>query len=274
MQPLHTAPALLSAMPQSVLIIGATRGLGYELAKYYVSKGDTVFGTARSSPPQDADKQIHWITGVDVAEEGAGKKVADGLKNHKVDLVIIAAGYFGKETFEEPDYEAEVKMYKISAIGPVFLVHHLHKDGLLKAASSEGQTGSKIIIVSSEAGSITLRHESESMWAHHGSKAASNMVGKLLSLELRDQGIAVGLTHPGFMRTEMTKGVGIDKFWDAGGAVTPDVAAKSLAEWVDGEFDMSKTGQYWAPRGPADIGTAEAVLGPKDKLATPLQLPW
>ena len=54
-------------------------------------------------------------------------------------------------------------------------------------------------------------------------------------------------------------------------AVTPDVAAGSLAEFVE-TFDISKTGEYWAPRGPKDIGTAEAVLG-KD-LPTPLQLPW
>ncbi|KAH0124200.1 hypothetical protein KCU67_g17752, partial [Aureobasidium melanogenum] len=74
------------------------------------------------------------------------------------------------------------------------------------------------------------------------------------------------------MRTEMTKGVGFDKYWDAGGAVTPDVSARSVIEFVD-TFDISKTGQYWAPRGPGDIGTAEPVLGPKDQLSTPLQLP-
>lgn len=55
--------------------------------------------------------------------------------------------------------------------------------------------------------------------------------------------------------------------------MTPDVSAKSVIEFVD-TFDISKTGQYWAPRGPGDIGTAEHVLGPKDQLSTPLQLPW
>lgn len=87
------------------------------------------------------------------------------------------------------------------------------------------------------------------MYSHHASKAAENMVGKLLSLDLKDTGVAVGMVHPGFMRTEMTASVGFDKFWDAGGAVTPDVAAKKLAEWVDG-FGMDRTGTFWAPRGP------------------------
>lgn len=72
----------------------------------------------------------------------------------------------------------------------------------------------------------------------------------------------------------MTKGVGFDKFWDVGGAVTPDVAAKSLAEWTDG-FGMDHTGEYWAPRGPGDIGTVEEVTKKKKSdLPTPMQLPW
>ncbi|KAL8387190.1 hypothetical protein RB595_010093 [Gaeumannomyces hyphopodioides] len=80
--------------------------------------------------------------------------------------------------------------------------------------------GSKVVLVSSESGSIALRHESKGgggNYAHHASKAALNMVGRLLSLDLRDREVVVSIVHPGFMRTEMTKGVGFDKFWDDGG---------------------------------------------------------
>ncbi|KXT14010.1 hypothetical protein AC579_8865 [Pseudocercospora musae] len=142
-------------------------------------------------------------------------------------------------------------MYKISSIGPVFTTHALHKAGLI-------HKDSKLTLISSEAGSITLRHDSEGggMYGHYASKAALNMVGKLLSFDLKDDGIiAVGLVHPAFMRTDMTAGVGFDKFWDVGGAVTPDESAKSLKK-------------------DRDIGTAEPILGPKDKLPTPLKLPW
>ncbi|KAI5204755.1 NAD(P)-binding protein [Aureobasidium subglaciale] len=252
----------------TVLVVGATRGLGLELAKQYADRGNTVYGTARSSKPQDAPTTINWIDGIDVAEETAGAKLAKSLDGQKLDVVILAAGYFGFETFDKLDFEKELLMYKTSAIGPVFIAQNLHKARLLLK-------GSKIIIVSSESGSIALRHESEGggNYGHHASKAASNMVGKLLSLDLKEHGVAVGIVHPAFMRTEMTKGVGFDKYWDAGGAVTPDVSAKSVIEFVD-TFDISKTGQYWAPRGPGDIGTAEDVLGPKDQLPTPLQLPW
>lgn len=183
-------------MPSNVLIVGATRGLGFELAKQYTSNGHHVTGTARSGPPQDAPSDIKWISSVDVAEQSAGKTIAAGLKNQQQDIVIISAGYFGKESFDEPDFDAEVTMYKTSAIGPVFITHALEKAGLLKK-------GTKLILVSSEAGSITLRHESEGggMYGHHASKAALNMVGKLLSFDLKDKGVAVGLVHPAFMRT-------------------------------------------------------------------------
>lgn len=83
-------------------------------------------------------------------------------------------------------------MYTTSSIAPVFLIHHLVKAELLSK-------GSKIVLVSSESGSITLRHESEGggNYGHHASKAASNMVVKLLSLDLKDKGIAVGSVHVG-----------------------------------------------------------------------------
>jgi NAD(P)-dependent dehydrogenase (short-subunit alcohol dehydrogenase family) len=232
--------------PKTVLIVGATRGLGKSLLdKYAAEKEGVVYGTARNTPPSKHDKFVKWIGNVDLSTKDAGLNiVAKYEEDGPVDILVLTAGYFGLETFEKPDWDKELLMYKTSAMGPVFLVHHLVHAGVLKK-------GSKVILVSSESGSIALRHESEGggNYGHHASKAAENMVGKLLSLDLKDKGIAVGMVHPGFMRTEMTAGVGFDKYWDDGGAVTPDVAAGSLIDWIQ-TFDIEKTGQYWAPRGP------------------------
>jgi NAD(P)-dependent dehydrogenase (short-subunit alcohol dehydrogenase family) len=200
-------------MSSNILIVGATRGLGASLTALY-SKDPTnhVFGTSRSSSPPSSS-EITWLTDLDVCEHDIGQKLVSQVPaSTKFSAVIITAWYFGFETFDTPDWEKQTKMYTTSAISPVFIVHHLVKAGLL-------DNGSKVIIVSSESGSITLRHEKEGggNYGHHASKAASNMVGKLLSLDLKPHGIAVGLVHPGFMRTEMTKGVGFDKYWDDGG---------------------------------------------------------
>ncbi|KAJ5539684.1 hypothetical protein N7513_008016 [Penicillium frequentans] len=255
-------------MSNNILVVGATRGLGASLRALYAQDSTRhVFATSRSESAPQAEQSTTWLTGIDLTHSDVGQKLVSQIPaSTKISTAIISAGYFGFESFDGPDWEKEVQMYTTSAIAPVFLVHHLVKAGLLGEAS-------KVIFVSSESGSITLRHEKEGggNYGHHASKAALNMVGKLLSLDLKPKGIAVGLVHPGFMRTEMTKGVGFDKYWDAGGAVTPNEAAQSLALFID-DFDINKTGEYWAPRGPGDIGTAEDVLG--KGLPTPLQLPW
>lgn len=217
-------------MSNNILIVGASRGLGASLRHLYASQASTtcVFATCRSSaPPEDsAESRVSWIPNIDVSQPNVGETLVSQLPSStKLSCVIITAGYFGFETFDDPDWEKEVRMYTTSAIGPVFVVQRLVKAGLL-------DKGSKVILVSSESGSITLRHEKEGgtlrhekegggNYGHHASKAALNMVGKLLSLDLKENGIAVGLVHPGFMRTEMTKSVGYDKYWDAGGGKRP-----------------------------------------------------
>ncbi|CAG8957369.1 hypothetical protein HYFRA_00010794 [Hymenoscyphus fraxineus] len=267
----------------NILIIGATRGLGASLANAYAAQPNTtVFGTTRSpAGPKGLNEKIVWVPNIDVSDSGVGARLVNQLGGLGVaggmvegdnevrgfDVVVISAGYFVTEDFVEgPKWEEEVKMYTTSAISPPFIVHSLSRAKYISK-------GSKVLLISSESGSITLRHPKEGggNYGHHASKSALNMVGKLLSMDVKDKGIIISILHPGFMRTEMTAGVGFDKYWDDGGAVTPDEAAKTLIDWTE-KLDMSKSGQYWAPRGARDIGTADVTIG--TNLPTPLQLPW
>jgi hypothetical protein len=45
--------------------------------------------------------------------------------------------------------------------------------------------------------------------------------------------------------------------------VTPDEAAESLIKWTE-ELDMSKTGEYWAPRGPRESASPRRVSRVED----------
>jgi NAD(P)-dependent dehydrogenase (short-subunit alcohol dehydrogenase family) len=68
-------------MPQNILIIGATRGLGDSLANAYASQTDTtVFGTTRSAAaPKGLDEDIVWIPYIGVSESSVGAKLVNIL---------------------------------------------------------------------------------------------------------------------------------------------------------------------------------------------------
>jgi NAD(P)-dependent dehydrogenase (short-subunit alcohol dehydrogenase family) len=113
------------------------------------------------------------------------------LRGKTINTCIITAGYFATEDFGSAKWDEEVKMYTLSSVAPVFVVQELVKASVLAK-------GSKVVLVSSESGSITLRHEQEGggNFGHHGSKAALNMVAKQLSFDLKDKGITVVSVHP------------------------------------------------------------------------------
>ncbi|KAI1608052.1 3-oxoacyl-reductase [Exophiala viscosa] len=256
----------------STLIVGATRGLGKALVSYYAEHlSYDVFATCRSvNPPSDPNSvSITWIPNIDLSKPSCGHDLAASLTGKSIHTVIITAGYFATENFGEANWDEQVKMYTLSSVAPIFVVQELVRSSVLTK-------GSRVVLVSSESGSITLRHEQEGggNFGHHGSKAALNMVAKQLSFDLKDKGIVVVSVHPSFMRTEMTKGVGFDKFWDDGGALKPEDAARILSDWVEKILSIERTGTYWAPRGTADIGNWDVVMGKETAREGPVQLPW
>lgn len=96
-----------------VLIVGASRGLGYSLVqKYALGTKGSVFATSRSKPASEPGKNVKFISDIDLCSESAGSKLASQLAQcgAKIATVIITAGYFGTETLEEPKWEDEIKM--------------------------------------------------------------------------------------------------------------------------------------------------------------------
>lgn len=254
----------------NVLVVGGTRGLGAALVKYYSDQPLTrVYATSRKDAPATPNN-VKWLTSIDLTDPGAGKSIASQLGDVVLSTVFITAGIFQLETFDEPKWDIEVATYLTSAIAPPFILSALMKGkNLAIKASPPG----KIILVSSEAGSLALNQAGGGgNYAHHASKSAVNMVGTQLRYDLEPHGIAVGMVHPSFMRTEMTKGVGFDVAYEENDALTPEQAAEILAKWTDEEFDMSKTGQFWAPRGTRDIGSWNAIMG--EHVQGPVRLPW
>jgi len=152
----------------------------------------TCSGCRPPSPPSSSQSDsFSWIPNIDLSKPSCGHDLASSLTGKTINTLIITAGYFATEDYGEAKWDEQVKMYTLSSIAPVFVVQELVKSSILTK-------GSKVVLVSSESGSITLRHEQEGggNFGHHGSKAALNMVAKQLSFDLKDRGIAVVSVHP------------------------------------------------------------------------------
>ena len=84
-------------------------------------------------------------------------------------------------------------------------------------------------------------HQNRSVVFTQMSKAAANMGSVLLAQEVKEKGIAVGILHPGFNRTEMTKKY--KDVWDIEGAVDPECGAKRVL-YETGQLSMETTGKF------------------------------
>ncbi|GBG34680.1 NADPH-dependent aldehyde reductase-like protein, chloroplastic [Hondaea fermentalgiana] len=225
-----------------VLVVGASRGLGLEVAQAAAAAGAEAIGTVRS-PNKDVSEAglAQVIENVDVTSDEGMRTLVDSLKS-PVDICIVVAGYFygpvERLTDKSLNFKEEWKMIDICGIGPLRVANALVNNGRLR------EKGGRLAIVTSQAGSIEWREVQNphgDNYGHHMSRACTNMMGRLLSFELKEKGIAVSLLHPGFNRTEMTKKY--SEIWDEEGAVEPEVGAKRVLHEVN-LMSMNNTGSF------------------------------
>jgi NAD(P)-dependent dehydrogenase (short-subunit alcohol dehydrogenase family) len=171
-----------------VVITGASRGIGAGLAGYYRDSGYKVIGTGRSGM---ADFKL------DVADPGDHAALAEAMAGEPVDLLICNAGVlFDRNEVLENGYNARMwaAMFEANVTGVFLSVQSMLP--MLRLAPN-----AKIAIISSQLGSST--HAGGGMYIYRASKAAALNLGRNLATDLHDEGISVGIYHPGWVRTDM-----------------------------------------------------------------------
>lgn len=175
----------------TTLITGATRGIGLALMNGYLARGDSVIGTAR----QPTDAPGVWIQ-ADMANPADITAIGARLQGQPLDLLVCNAGvYLDKDqsidTGFAPDLWAQTMAVNVTG---VFLTIQALLPNLRAA-------GGKIAIISSQMGSNTLAPGGS--YIYRASKAAVLNLGRNLATDLAPEGIAVGIYHPGWVRTDM-----------------------------------------------------------------------
>ena len=175
----------------TVLITGASRGIGKGLADHYRAAGQAVIGTGRSL---NADLQL------DVAQPSSHAAMAEKLAGQPIDLLVCNAGvYLDKGNALDDGYGADLwaQTFAANVTGVFLSIQALLPNLRLSKAP-------KIAIISSQMASSELAPGGS--YIYRSSKAAVLNLGRNLATDLKPEGIAVGIYHPGWVRTDMGGG--------------------------------------------------------------------
>lgn len=216
-------------MSNRVVIIGASRGIGLELARQYAARGEEVVAACRRATRQLTEVGCEVVEGTEVTDDLSVRTLADHLAGRPVDILIHNAGILTRETFDDLDFDRIREQFEVNAMGPLRVV---------RALVPSLRRGSKVGIVSSRVGSLG-DNAAGGNYGYRMSKAAVNMAGVNLAHDLEPRGIALILLHPGYVRTDMTSG---------GGTVDPPDAAAGIIARMDA-LTLETTGTFWHAEG-------------------------
>lgn len=216
----------------TALVTGANRGIGLELCKQLVARGDRVIAVCRE--PSSAlqllvGEGVRVESGIDVTSAEDPLTLAKRLGDIRIDLLINNAGILSRESLDDMDFDGMRRQFEVNSLGPLRITHAL-LDNL--------HEGSKIGLVTSRMGSVA-DNTSGGRYGYRMSKAALNIAGVSLAHDLEPRGIAVALLHPGYVKTDMTGKTG---------NIGPDEAAAGLLARLDA-LTLETSGTFWHQNG-------------------------
>lgn len=182
----------------TILLTGASRGIGLELAKQYAADGWNVIACCRNPAAATALAAIPGVEveQLDVTDDASVKALAAKLAGRPVDLLFNNAGIFGPRgwQFGATDFDAMREVMETNVYAPV-RVSEAFAPNLLAGDQKKLATVSKVMgsIASGGAGELIYRT----------SKTAVNMAMSVVGNVLKGQGVTSVLFHPGWVRTDM-----------------------------------------------------------------------
>jgi len=181
-------------MSQTVLVTGASSGIGQSTARLLAERGFTVFGTARK--PASAQSQGVSMVALDVrSDESVRACVAQVVaKAGRLDVLVNNAGYAVTGAVEETSLEEAKAQFETNFFGIVRMVN-----AVLPGMRAAG--AGKIINISSLAGNTAIPYSG----FYSASKFALEGYSESLWYEVRPFGISVSLVEPGFVNTPIAE---------------------------------------------------------------------
>ena len=214
----------------TVLVTGANRGIGLEYCRQLSARGDQVIAVCRKASRELSSLGVQIEAGIELTEASALDELMSRLQSQCLDGVILNAGILHSNALNNLDVEAIRQQFEINALAPLRLV---------SALTSNLSSGSWIALMTSRMGSIA-DNSSGGSYGYRMSKAALNIAGKSLAIDLKPQGIAVVILHPGLVSTRMIN------FNPSG--ISPQQSVEGLLKRIDA-LTLETSGSFWHANG-------------------------
>jgi NAD(P)-dependent dehydrogenase (short-subunit alcohol dehydrogenase family) len=172
---------------------------------------------------------------LDVGDDGsveAAMAAANG-RVESLDMLINNAGILvGGETLSNFDAANMQRTFEVNVFGVMRVVTQFVD--LLRLGDEP-----KVVNISSQLGSLQEVRPQWGRYSYNSSKAALNMISRMLSFDLQEDGIALVVIHPGWVQTDMG---------GANAAVTPQDSAGGILQIAD-NLTLANTGKFYTYAG-------------------------
>lgn len=228
----------------TILLTGASRGLGLGFAEQYAADGWRVYACARNPEASAGLSALVAAShgrvtahSLDVADHAAIDALARSLAGVPIDVLLNNAGTMGAQSFArqgptvqrfgQSDYADWEQMFRVNVLGPMKMAEAF-------VANVEAGEQKKIVTLTSIVGSIGS-NAFGGMYAYRSTKAGANAIMKSMALDLARKGIVCAPLHPGWAKTDMG---------GANAPVDPKDSVAGLCAVIAG-LTKEKAGKFW-----------------------------
>ncbi|MEM6883802.1 MAG: SDR family oxidoreductase [Verrucomicrobiota bacterium] len=223
----------------TILITGASRGIGLGFAEHYLKAGCRVIAAVRNPQAQTVQAlqasypEMLFVMILDTSDPQSIESFSSDLISGEkpLDLVVNNAAISWEQNYPEWDWQGMEEHFRVNTIGPALIA---------QAVMPQMSEGSVLVNMTSGMASLEININAHNGFdAYAASKAALNLLTRRLAEKVREQGITVTAVSPGWVQTDM----------GGAGATTPLNEAVLQLTGLFGKLTLEHSGQFLSESG-------------------------
>lgn len=205
---------------KKIVITGASRGLGKDLADFFVDKDCEVHGISRTAPEHTIPFNQHTV---DITDYTSLTRTFYEIGT--IDILILNAAVFINKSFDSTSIQEIENILDTNLKGTIYCA---------KTALPFIKNGGKIIFINSVAGLEEIENQSIYCASKYGLTAFAGILGK----ELRPRNIKVSSIHPGGLNTTLWNKNNPYPLGDVSKAMDTSAITELINHIIESKYDV------------------------------------